>query len=138
MRRASIAAAALLAMGACRTARSVQAAEDMAIEVRSVEALRLDSVQEWLVVELEQPRITLLRDSVVELRASAAKAARRVERRSTMAEAAIDSSARHAVVVSELPQPPGGKARSKWRMWLAAACAAAVIALSWRGIRLRR
>ena len=63
-------------MGACRTARSVQAAEDMAIEVRSVEALRLDSVQEWLVVELEQPRITLLRDSVVELRASAAKAAR--------------------------------------------------------------
>lgn len=138
MRRASIAAAALLAMGACRTARSVQAAEDKAIEVRSVEALRLDSVQEWLVVELEQPRITLLRDSVVELRASAAKAARRVERRSTMAEAATDSSARHAVVVSELPQPPGGKARSKWRMWLAAACASAVIALSWRGIRLRR
>ena len=137
MRRIYIAAGALLVLGACRAPRAVQAVEETAIAVRTVEALRLDSVQEWLVVELDEPRLTLRRDSVVELRASAAKAARRTEHRSIMAEAAADSSSLHAAAVSELPQPVARKSCSKWRLWWAVALMA-LIALSWRGIRLRR
>ncbi|MDE6286734.1 MAG: hypothetical protein K2L99_07050 [Muribaculaceae bacterium] len=136
MRRIYLTAGALLALGACRAPRAVQAVEETTEAVRRVEAVCIDSLDGWMIVELEEPRLTLRRDSVVELRASAARTAARVKRRSSETVAAADTTARHSAVTLEQPQPVPRKAGRSWR-WIFLLCAA-LIALSWRGIRLRR
>ncbi len=137
MRRAIVVLAACMALGACRAPQKVQAVEEATTAARRVEVLRCDSSQAWLIVELDEPRLSLRRDSAVELRASAARVAARVSRSTAAAASMQDSTARQAVVAVATPAEPARGSRRRWWLW-ALAGAGAVIALSWRGIRLRR
>ena len=112
--RTIVIACALLLLGACHTSRRVATAEESHTRVHAVRTLRLDSSALFAIVEIDSPRLTLSPDTA---RPRIALSGRRM---------------RAAVARTAVAAPPA----VAW--WALALGAAALILLSWRGIRLRR
>ncbi|MDE6485896.1 MAG: hypothetical protein K2L76_00145 [Muribaculaceae bacterium] len=139
MRAMVFAAAALLVWG-CHAERHAEVRRCSEGEVRTVRAMEWRASELVALVELDSPVVRLRADSAG---APAAVAARRlraaVVRRQAEETAAERCDSMVVAQETSVAQAQGGVASprlSGW--WVAAAGAAALILLSWRGSRLRR
>ena len=138
--RTIVIACALLLLGACHTSRRVATAEESHTRVHAVRTLRLDSSALFAIVEIDSPRLTLPPDTARprialsgrRMRAAVARTAVAVEAAGCINSSAASSSASARQAQGAVAAPPA----VAW--WALALGAAALILLSWRGIRLRR
>lgn len=138
--RTIVIACALLLLGACHTSRRVATAEESHTRVHAVRTLRLDSSALFAIVEIDSPRLTLSPDTARprialsgrRMRATVVRSAVAVEDAGCIDSSAASSSASARQAQGAVAAPPA----VAW--WVLALGAAALILLSWRGIRLRR